>query len=250
MADFHSDPKPTSSPLSLQFQVERADLAQRDELVAGIARRMQVTDRRSKRRTRIELRTLARPVCFGDRICTCAVTERFITSHPREHIAETHWFADIEAARAAYPEARLLADAPSVRPPLRDASLELLTEGRAGFGFGPPTCESRWGCLRERAGSGNSDPAHLLRRFMTKLTGPDLHRLRTMIPGLKAAAVAPLACMQLSRLLEIERSEGVPPTLAELGAIFHVLQRARNRQVLPDDDGVYVWWTEARNAAT
>jgi hypothetical protein len=64
---------------------------------------------------------LAWPVWFGDRVCLCAVTERFVMSNPREHVAQTTWFESTEAALAAYPQARVLDDAPSVAPRLRPA---------------------------------------------------------------------------------------------------------------------------------
>lgn len=99
------------------LEQERTDRARRDELVAGIAKRM-VGTQRSKRHTRTEIRPLAFPVWIGGRLCLCAVIERFLLSHPREHLAETHWFSDVAAARAAYPGARLLDDAPSVAPRL------------------------------------------------------------------------------------------------------------------------------------
>jgi len=140
MADSDSDPKTISSllhPLLLQphgnavldrleRQLERADRAQADELAAGIARRIiaqeasqrAASNGREKRRTRVELRPLAWPVWFGERVCTVAVTEKFIAAHPREHVAVTHWFADLAAAQAEFPEAKLLDDAPAVAPRL------------------------------------------------------------------------------------------------------------------------------------
>jgi hypothetical protein len=50
-----------------------------------------------------------------------------------------------------------------------------------------------------------------------------------MIPHLKAAEVARLACIQLHRVLDIEQGKGAPATLAEVGEIFCTLRRAREK---------------------
>jgi hypothetical protein len=109
----------------LEEQLERADRLQADELAAGISRRMVATElalkassrtAHNKRRTRCELRPLAFPVFFEGRMCTCAVNEKFVIGHPREHLSSTHWFTDIASAKLAFPEARLLEDVPSVSP--------------------------------------------------------------------------------------------------------------------------------------
>jgi hypothetical protein len=111
MADSHSDPKlyplqPHNNAV-LDDLEERADRARRGELVAGIAKRM-VGAERSKRRTRTEIRPLAFPIWSRGRMCACAVIERFVLTHPREHVAEIHWYENVASARAAYPAAILL----------------------------------------------------------------------------------------------------------------------------------------------
>jgi hypothetical protein len=103
--------------LSLQLQLERADRAQRDEFAAGLARRMRDVPL-PPRHTRTTVRPLAWPVWVGGVQCVCVVTVYSITPRPRSHSTERYWFPSIQEARAKFPQAQLLDDAPRVAPRL------------------------------------------------------------------------------------------------------------------------------------
>jgi DNA-binding CsgD family transcriptional regulator len=126
-------------------RLERADLAQRDELVAGIARRMVAVERppaalpvkkpvasvtqeqaqaalrqqvvarigavgrnRERKHTKTFLQPLGFPVHVGDKRCLYCVVQHFTLKNPREHERLVYWFETLEGARAAFPSSRLL----------------------------------------------------------------------------------------------------------------------------------------------
>lgn len=127
-------------------RLERADLAQRDELVAGIARRMVAVERppaalpvkkpvasvtqeqaqaalrqqvvarigavgrnRERRQTRVHLQPLGFPCWVQGEKMLCAVRVHYVLSNPREHECDTFWFPSVQRAQEAFPRARLLA---------------------------------------------------------------------------------------------------------------------------------------------
>ncbi|MBZ5679579.1 MAG: hypothetical protein LAO24_05690 [Acidobacteriia bacterium] len=131
MAEFHSDPKSSSSllhPLLLTPHgnevLDNLEREQRDRMVATIGTRM-VTSAASqplasRRHTKTTLRRLAWPVWVNGIQATCVITVYYIAK-PRSHETERLWFASMKEAKEAFPRAQLLDDAACVPPRLRAA---------------------------------------------------------------------------------------------------------------------------------
>jgi hypothetical protein len=94
--------------------LEDLERQQRDALASTIARRMAATSvglgGRTKRHTATHIRSLAWPVYVQGRKCLAAVTIHYVLSHPRQHIQESFWYANIAEARGAHPKGKLLPD--------------------------------------------------------------------------------------------------------------------------------------------
>jgi hypothetical protein len=119
-----ADCKSSSARTIPQISTELRD-AENAEMVRRIAARMTPTKKPSisvrnldtplnRRHTGTTIRALAWPVWVQGRRCTCCVRVTYVESHPRQHTAETFWFANVEEAQRAFPNARVL-DAPQVQ---------------------------------------------------------------------------------------------------------------------------------------
>jgi len=72
------------------------------------ALRAQGHGHRERRHTKTFLQPLGLPVWKDNKRCLCAVVQHFVLSRPREMEKVVWWYATVEEARVAFPDARLL----------------------------------------------------------------------------------------------------------------------------------------------
>jgi DNA-binding CsgD family transcriptional regulator len=95
--------------------------------------RAQGRGHRERRHTQTFLQPLGLPVFKEGKRCLCAVIQHFVLSNPRENEKVVWWFETVDAARAAFPNARLLT-LPDYKPVPATPRLLVLPELQARAG--------------------------------------------------------------------------------------------------------------------